>query len=177
MRVMTMIIAYEVLSDPTVRFITQGPSKNILIVFRNAKYMIDMARYVVYSFLSLLTFALPPELELWTLWRDGVLVFFTFPSITMKFVLNCFIFGQEGLKAHEGGHHQANPFDIFSAFFGGGRKHRDRSFLGECSLNCKFVDQGQQVRRGPTSLTEFEVQLADMCVICVSIPSPQFDIF
>jgi hypothetical protein len=29
--------------------------------------------------------------------------------------------GEEGLKAHEGGQHQyANPFDMFSQFFGGG---------------------------------------------------------
>ncbi|KAJ3734291.1 hypothetical protein DFJ43DRAFT_1130897 [Lentinula guzmanii] len=52
--------------------------------------------------------------------------------------------GEEGLKAHEGGQNQhANPFDIFSNFFGGGYA-------------------SQQVRRGPTSLTEFEVELADI---------------
>ncbi|KAJ3744379.1 hypothetical protein DFH05DRAFT_1535607 [Lentinula detonsa] len=52
--------------------------------------------------------------------------------------------GEEGLKAHEGGQSQhANPFDIFSNFFGGGYP-------------------SQQVRRGPTSLTEFEVELADI---------------
>ncbi|KAK7051002.1 DnaJ-related protein scj1 [Paramarasmius palmivorus] len=51
--------------------------------------------------------------------------------------------GEEGLKAHEGGQqHQANPFDIFSNFFGHQAQH--------------------QVRRGPTSLTEFEVELADI---------------
>ncbi|KAL6302371.1 DnaJ-domain-containing protein [Sparassis latifolia] len=52
--------------------------------------------------------------------------------------------GEEGLKAHEGGHqHYANPFDIFQTFFGGG-------------------SAGQQVRRGPTSLSEMEVNLADI---------------
>ncbi|KAH8831905.1 hypothetical protein DL96DRAFT_1524837 [Flagelloscypha sp. PMI_526] len=52
--------------------------------------------------------------------------------------------GEEGLKAHEqGGQHHQNPFDMFSNFFGHG--HR-----------------GEQVRRGPSSLTEFEVQLEDM---------------
>ncbi|KAF8149982.1 hypothetical protein B0H34DRAFT_731981 [Crassisporium funariophilum] len=51
--------------------------------------------------------------------------------------------GEEGLKAHEGGQHQANPFDVFQSFFGG---HQ----------------QQQQVRRGPSSLTEFEVTLADI---------------
>ncbi|KAJ7637733.1 hypothetical protein DFH06DRAFT_651891 [Mycena polygramma] len=51
--------------------------------------------------------------------------------------------GEEGLKAHEGGQHQANPFDMFSQFFGGGH-------------------QQQQTRRGPSSLTEFEVELSDM---------------
>ncbi|EJD06571.1 DnaJ-domain-containing protein [Fomitiporia mediterranea MF3/22] len=51
--------------------------------------------------------------------------------------------GEEGLKAHEGGQHHANPFDIFANFFGG-HPHHD------------------QVRKGPTSLTEFEVSLADM---------------
>ncbi|KZT22354.1 DnaJ-domain-containing protein [Neolentinus lepideus HHB14362 ss-1] len=53
--------------------------------------------------------------------------------------------GEEGLRAHEGGggQHYANPFDIFSNFFGGGPAQ-------------------QQVRRGPTSLTEFEVSLADI---------------
>jgi len=29
-------------------------------------------------------------------------------------------YGEEGLKAHEGGQTQQNPFDIFSNFFGGG---------------------------------------------------------
>ncbi|KIY72343.1 DnaJ-domain-containing protein [Cylindrobasidium torrendii FP15055 ss-10] len=52
--------------------------------------------------------------------------------------------GEEGLKAHESGHGQhANPFDMFSNVFGGNR-------------------QRDNVRRGPTSLTEFEVDLADM---------------
>ena len=31
---------------------------------------------------------------------------------------------QEGLKAHEGGQHHTNPFDMFSSFFGGGRQYR-----------------------------------------------------
>jgi len=53
--------------------------------------------------------------------------------------------GEEALKAHEGGQgHHSNPFDIFSSFFGGGRPAEE------------------QVRRGPSSLTEFEVTLADM---------------
>ncbi|KAI5122286.1 hypothetical protein M0805_002366 [Coniferiporia weirii] len=51
--------------------------------------------------------------------------------------------GEEGLKAHEGGQQHSNPFDMFSSFFGG---HRPQD----------------QVRKGPTSLTEFEVSLADM---------------
>jgi len=51
--------------------------------------------------------------------------------------------GEDGLKAHEGGQNTGNPFDIFQSFFGG---HH----------------QEQQVRRGPSSLTEFEVSLADM---------------
>ncbi|KAJ6505973.1 hypothetical protein DFH09DRAFT_1251868 [Mycena vulgaris] len=51
--------------------------------------------------------------------------------------------GEEGLKAHEGGQHQANPFDMFSNFFGG---HQ----------------QQQQTRRGPSSSTEFEVELSDI---------------
>ncbi|KAJ7650312.1 hypothetical protein FB45DRAFT_14807 [Roridomyces roridus] len=50
--------------------------------------------------------------------------------------------GEEGLKAHEGGQHQANPFDMFSNFFGG--------------------HQHQQTRRGPSSTVEFEVELSDM---------------
>ncbi|PPQ68663.1 hypothetical protein CVT25_012317 [Psilocybe cyanescens] len=50
--------------------------------------------------------------------------------------------GEEGLKAHEGGQHQPNPFDVFSSFFGGHHQ--------------------QQTRRGPSSLTEFEVSLADI---------------
>lgn len=52
--------------------------------------------------------------------------------------------GEEGLKAHEGGQgHHANPFDVFSSFFGG-----------------RPADD--QARRGPSSLSEFEVTLADM---------------
>nr|GAT60787.1 chaperone protein DnaJ [Mycena chlorophos] len=50
--------------------------------------------------------------------------------------------GEEGLKAHESGQHHSNPFDMFSSFFGGGHQ--------------------QQTRRGPSSVTEFEVELADM---------------
>ncbi|KZP23784.1 DnaJ-domain-containing protein [Athelia psychrophila] len=52
--------------------------------------------------------------------------------------------GEEGLRAHEGGQQHSNPFDMFSNFFGGGQQ------------------QQQQARRGPTSLTEFEVNIADM---------------
>ncbi|KAJ7035015.1 hypothetical protein C8F04DRAFT_547929 [Mycena alexandri] len=51
--------------------------------------------------------------------------------------------GEEGLKAHEGGQRQANPFDMFSNFFGGGQ-------------------QQQQTRRGPSSVSEFEVDLSDI---------------
>lgn len=52
--------------------------------------------------------------------------------------------GEEGLKAHEGGQaHYANPFDMFQSFFGGGHA-------------------SQQVRKGPTSISEFEVSLADI---------------
>ncbi|RDX57284.1 DnaJ-domain-containing protein [Lentinus brumalis] len=54
--------------------------------------------------------------------------------------------GEEGLKAHEGGQaHYANPFDMFQSFFGGGGGHAS-----------------QQVRKGPTSISEFEVSLADI---------------
>lgn len=54
--------------------------------------------------------------------------------------------GEEGLKAHEGGQqNHANPFDIFSNFFGGGN-----------------FNTHQQVRRGQTVIIEFEVSLADM---------------
>ncbi|TFK28105.1 DnaJ-domain-containing protein [Coprinopsis marcescibilis] len=52
--------------------------------------------------------------------------------------------GEEGLKAHEGGQQQgSNPFDVFQNFFGGGGHH-------------------QQARRGPSTVTEFEVSLADV---------------
>ncbi|KAF6754486.1 hypothetical protein DFP72DRAFT_899219 [Ephemerocybe angulata] len=51
--------------------------------------------------------------------------------------------GEEGLKAHEGGQqHGGNPFDMFQNFFGG--------------------HHHQQTRKGPSSLTEFEVSLADV---------------
>ncbi|KAG6331942.1 hypothetical protein ID866_7149 [Astraeus odoratus] len=54
-------------------------------------------------------------------------------------------YGEEGLRAHEGGQQQyANPFDVFSSFFGGG-----------------FAAQ-QQTRRGPNSIFDIEVSLADM---------------
>ncbi|CDO78181.1 hypothetical protein BN946_scf184797.g7 [Trametes cinnabarina] len=53
--------------------------------------------------------------------------------------------GEEGLRAHEGGQqHYANPFDMFQNFFGGGGHHN------------------QQVRRGPSSVSEFEVSLSDI---------------
>ncbi|KAL1696894.1 hypothetical protein GGG16DRAFT_42294 [Schizophyllum commune] len=52
--------------------------------------------------------------------------------------------GEDGLRAHESGQHQPNPFDMFSNFFGGGGH------------------QHQQQRRGPSSVTEFEVTLEDM---------------
>ncbi|KAH7106592.1 DnaJ-domain-containing protein [Auriculariales sp. MPI-PUGE-AT-0066] len=51
--------------------------------------------------------------------------------------------GEEGLRQHEGGQHHANPFDMFSNFFGGGQAR-------------------EQVRRGPTMVSEIEVTLADM---------------
>lgn len=52
-------------------------------------------------------------------------------------------YGEEGLKAHEGGQQpNANPFDMFHSFFGG--------------------HPGQQVRKGPTALSEMEVNLSDM---------------
>ncbi|KAI0649090.1 DnaJ-domain-containing protein [Trametes meyenii] len=51
--------------------------------------------------------------------------------------------GEEGLRAHEGGQQpHANPFDMFQSFFGGHAAH--------------------QTRRGPTSVSEFEVSLADI---------------
>ncbi|CAL1716723.1 unnamed protein product [Somion occarium] len=50
--------------------------------------------------------------------------------------------GEEGLKAHESGQPaHTNPFDIFQSFFGA---------------------RGQQARKGPTSLSEIEVSLADI---------------
>ncbi|KAI0775189.1 DnaJ-domain-containing protein [Trametes elegans] len=53
--------------------------------------------------------------------------------------------GEDGLRAHEGGQqHYQNPFDVFQSFFGGGHPGQ------------------QQVRRGPTSVSEFEVSLADV---------------
>ncbi|CAG8655388.1 13606_t:CDS:2, partial [Acaulospora colombiana] len=52
--------------------------------------------------------------------------------------------GEEGLKAHEGGQHATNPFDVFANFFGRGAAHQD------------------SVRRGPTMVSEFEVTLADI---------------
>ena len=36
---------------------------------------------------------------------------------------------QEGLRAHEGGQHAQNPFDVFQSFFGGG---------------CQYLKFGQQ---------------------------------
>ncbi|THH29597.1 hypothetical protein EUX98_g4576 [Antrodiella citrinella] len=51
--------------------------------------------------------------------------------------------GEEGLKAHEGGQqHHANPFDMFQSFFG--------------------APPSGQVRKGPTSLMEMEINLSDM---------------
>ncbi|KAF8632192.1 hypothetical protein AX15_001958 [Amanita polypyramis BW_CC] len=49
--------------------------------------------------------------------------------------------GEDGLKARENGQH-ANPFDIFQNFFGG--------------------PPTEQSRKGPSSLTEFEVRLSDV---------------
>jgi DnaJ-related protein SCJ1 len=51
--------------------------------------------------------------------------------------------GEEGLKAHEGGQ-ATNPFDVFANFFGRGAAHQDN------------------VRRGPSMVSEFEVTLADI---------------
>src|SRR5258708_35607532 len=76
--------------------------------------------------------------------------------------------GEEGLKAHEGGQHQyANPFDVFSQFFGGGctyNYHRHWFCLIYCPLRVPSllytVQAQEQVRRGPTSVSEFEDSLA-----------------
>jgi DnaJ-related protein SCJ1 len=77
-------------------------------------------------------------------------------------IIHTYPFTQEGLKAHEGGQ-QANPFDMFQNFFGG------REFNINCISCCLLTssrqsDQQQQTRRGPSSLTEFEVKLSDMFV-------------
>ncbi|PFH52963.1 hypothetical protein AMATHDRAFT_73787 [Amanita thiersii Skay4041] len=50
-------------------------------------------------------------------------------------------YGEEGLKAHEGGHH-SNPFDIFQSFFGG--------------------HPAEQARKGPSMVMEFELGLDDL---------------
>ncbi|KAH9838249.1 uncharacterized protein C8Q71DRAFT_750180 [Rhodofomes roseus] len=52
--------------------------------------------------------------------------------------------GEEGLKAREGGRQHANPFDMFSSFFGGG-----------------FAQQ-HQVHKGPTAQFDVEVTLEDI---------------
>ena len=67
-----------------------------------------------------------------------------------------------GLKAHEGGQHHANPFDMFQNFFGGGGVYI--TTLRYISPNVTFegFQHQEQVRKGPTSITEFEVSLADM---------------
>ena len=78
------------------------------------------------------------------------------------------IFVQEGLKAHEGGQqHYANPFDMFQNFFGGGRKCS--ADQGYSSRTYRILDPGAQTRRGPTSISEMEVSLADMLVFVYSI--------
>jgi DnaJ-related protein SCJ1 len=72
------------------------------------------------------------------------------------------------LKAHEGGQHQyANPFDMFSQFFGGGCTyiiiHWSSLLPTSHPLFATHAVQAQQeVRRGPTSVSEFEVSLADI---------------
>ncbi|KIY44036.1 DnaJ-domain-containing protein [Fistulina hepatica ATCC 64428] len=54
-------------------------------------------------------------------------------------------YGEEGLKAREGGgQRHTNPFDMFSSFFGRGHPGN------------------QQARRGPSSLVQMEVTLADI---------------
>lgn len=68
---------------------------------------------------------------------------------------------QEGLKAHEGGQGQ-NPFDVFSNFFGGGREFP--VFCAPITLTSvrRAGQAHQQARRGPTSVSEFEIELSDM---------------
>jgi DnaJ-related protein SCJ1 len=75
--------------------------------------------------------------------------------------------GEEGLKAHEGGQHQyANPFDMFSQFFGGGCTYTIiigfRLLPPHLTYLLHAVQAQDQVRRGPTSVSEFEVSLADV---------------
>jgi hypothetical protein len=41
----------------------------------------------------------------------------------MTFITQVDAFYQEGLKQHEGGQNQPNPFDVFSNFFGGRLYH------------------------------------------------------
>lgn len=70
---------------------------------------------------------------------------------------------QEGLKAHEGGQQQhSNPFDMFSNFFGGRERKHLQSIRWTPSLTLDSDPAQDNVRRGPTSVTEFEVTLADM---------------
>jgi DnaJ-related protein SCJ1 len=70
-------------------------------------------------------------------------------------------YGAEGLKQHEaqkqGGGMHHNPFDMFSQFFGESF-HIDKRAVSDAPLG----GQRQQEKRGPSMLTQIEVDLADM---------------
>lgn len=72
-------------------------------------------------------------------------------------------YGEEGLKAHEGGQTQQNPFDIFSSFFGGGCRSPTSASWLSCPYH--YPVRAEQTRKGPSSVTEFELPLADMYVL------------
>ncbi|TFK72904.1 DnaJ-domain-containing protein [Pluteus cervinus] len=66
--------------------------------------------------------------------------------------------GEEGLKAHDQGQGQGNPFDMFQNFFGRELHHP----IELTKANHVHIGQNDQVRRGPSSTVDFEVQLSDI---------------
>lgn len=64
-------------------------------------------------------------------------------------------YGEEGLKRHQAqGGGGADPFDVFSRFFGGGQQR-----------------QRDGKRKGPTMVTEMEVELEDVNLLNFSLAS------
>lgn len=141
------LVAYEVLSDSTVSFpflLSMELEYDINTFLRNAVSMIDMAKCVLY-----------------------------FSAYDVMLTNSSTYLTGRSKSAWRWWSKYREPIRYFPKFLWWTCVQHWYSFKPDyISLTLYLLSdpQGQQVRRGPSSLTEFEVSLADMCVSCY-VPS------